>query len=221
LHARPGLAPGEYALLSVSDDGVGMDEATRQRAFEPFFTTKPEGRGTGLGLATVYGIVKQNGGYIDVHSEPGRGTTFEVYLPRFAGEAERPAEKGVQRLLTGTETVLLVEDEPALLAVVRETLESLGYAVLAAGTPGDAVLLCEAHAAEIHLLLTDVVMPTMNGRDLKERLEKIKPGLRTVFMSGHTANAMTQRGIVQTDLHFLQKPFTRAGLAAKIREALG
>ena len=217
---RVGLAPGEYVLLTVSDTGAGMDEATRERVFEPFFTTKPEGKGTGLGLATVYGIVKQNRGFIDVHSEPGRGTTFEVYLPRFAGEAERPAEKGDERPLTGTETVLLVEDEPALLQIVRETLESLGYRVLAASSPGDAVLLCETHPGEIHVLLTDVVMPTMNGNELRGRLERIKPGLRTVLMSGYAADTTTRRGIVDPGRCFIQKPFTREALASKIREAL-
>jgi CheY-like chemotaxis protein/anti-sigma regulatory factor (Ser/Thr protein kinase) len=217
---RPGLTPGEYVRLAVSDTGVGMDETTRGQVFEPFFTTKPEGKGTGLGLATVYGIVKQNHGFIDVDSEPGRGTTFEVYLPRFAGKAERPAEEVEQRPLTGTETVLLVEDEPALLQIVRETLGSLGYTVLAASSPGDAILLCEAHPGEIHVLVTDVVMPTMNGNELRGRLERMKPGLRTLFMSGYTANTVTHRGIVDADLFFIQKPFTREALASKIREAL-
>ncbi len=217
---RPGLTPGEYVRLAVGDTGVGMDETTRGQVFEPFFTTKPEGKGTGLGLATVYGIVKQNGGFIDLLSEPGHGTTFEVYLPRSSGEAERPAEKGEQRPLTGTETVLLVEDEPALLEIVRETLESLGYTVLAAGSPGDAVLLCETHPGEIDVLLTDVVMPKMNGNELRERLERIKPGLRTVLMSGYVADATTHREIVDRGQCFIQKPFTREALASKIREAL-
>ncbi len=217
---RPGLAPGEYVLLTVSDTGAGMDAATRERVFEPFFTTKPEGKGTGLGLATVYGIVKQNRGFIDVHSEPGRGTTFEVYLPRCAGEAERPAETGDGGPLTGSETVLLVEDEPALLQIVQETLESLGYTVLAACSPGDALLLCETHPGPIHVLLTDVVMPTMNGNELRARLERIKPGLRTVLMSGYAAEITAPRGIVGPGRCFLQKPFTREALASRIREAL-
>jgi PAS domain S-box-containing protein len=218
--SRIGLAPGEYVLLTVSDTGAGMDEATRERVFEPFFTTKPEGKGTGLGLATVYGIVKQSRGFIDVQSEPGRGTTFEVYLPRFAGEAEQPAEKRDERPLTGTETVLLVEDEPALLQIVRETLESLGYTVLAASSPGDAILLCETHPGQIHVLLTDVVMPTMNGNELRGRLERIKPGLRTVLMSGYAADVTMRRGIVDPVQCFIQKPFTREVLATRIREAL-
>jgi CheY-like chemotaxis protein len=217
---RVGLAPGEYVLLTVSDTGVGMDETTRGQVFEPFFTTKPEGKGTGLGLATVYGIVKQNGGFIDVRSEPGHGTTFEVYLPRSSEAAERPAEKGDERPLTGTETVLIVEDELALLQIVRETLESLGYTVLVASSPGDAVLLCETYPGEIHVLLTDVVMPTMNGNELRGRLERIKPGLRTVLMSGYTADAMTQHEIMDRGQCFIQKPFTREALASKIREAL-
>ncbi|HVO10293.1 MAG TPA: PAS domain S-box protein [Vicinamibacteria bacterium] len=217
---RPGLRPGEYVRLAVGDTGVGMDETTRGQVFEPFFTTKPEGKGTGLGLATVYGIVKQNTGFIDVHSEPGHGTTFEVYLRRSSEEAERPAEKGDERSLTGTETVLLVEDEPALLQIVRDSLESLGYTVLAASSPGEAVLLCQMHPGEIHVLLTDVVMPTMNGNELQGLLERIKPGLRTVMMSGYPANATTQPKIVGQGQLFIQKPFTREALASKIREAL-
>jgi CheY-like chemotaxis protein len=141
-------------------------------------------------------------------------------LPRFAGEAEQPAEKGDERPLTGTETVLLVEDEPALLAIVGATLESLGYTVLAANSPGDAILLCETHPGEIHVLLSDVVMPTMNGNELRGRLERIKPGLRTVMMSGYAADASTRHGIVDPGRCFIQKPFTREALASKIREAL-
>jgi PAS domain S-box-containing protein len=217
---HPGLAPGEYLLLAVTDSGIGMDKATLERAFEPFFTTKAEGKGTGLGLATVYGIAKQNGGLVDVYSEPAHGTTFKVYLPRFVGEAEQPAQKKEPGSLRGTETVLIVEDEPLLLEIIGEGLQELGYDVVTAGSPGDAILLCEKHAGAIHLLLTDVIMPTMNGKELQQRLERIKPGLRTIFMSGYTANVVASRGIVDADMLFIQKPFTFEALASKVREAL-
>jgi CheY-like chemotaxis protein len=216
----PGLAPGEYLLLAVTDSGIGMDKATLERAFEPFFTTKAEGKGTGLGLATVYGIAKQNGGFVDVYSEPAHGTTFKVYLPRFVGEAEQPAQKKEPGSLRGTETVLIVEDEPLLLEIIGEGLQELGYDVVTAGSPGDAILLCEKHAGAIHLLLTDVIMPTMNGKELQQRLERIKPGMRTIFMSGYTANVVASRGIVDADMLFIQKPFTLEALASKVREAL-
>jgi len=219
LHA--GVAPGDYLLLTVSDTGVGMDKATMEQIFDPFFTTKAEGKGTGLGLATVYGIAKQSGGFVGVYSEPGHGTTFKVYLPRFVGAAVQPEPKKGPTTLRGTETVLLVEDEPALLEIVRESLREFGYEVLAANSPGEAILLCETHTKEIHVLLTDVVMPTMNGRDLQQRLERIRPGLRTIFMSGYTADVVAHRGIVEARVPFIQKPFTIAALAGKIRETLG
>jgi CheY-like chemotaxis protein len=218
--ARHGFEPGEYVLLCVTDSGGGMDRATRERVFEPFFTTKPEGKGTGLGLATVYGAVRQGGGFVDVYSELGHGTTFKIYLPRFIGEAEQPVPKKVPGSLRGTETVLVVEDEPLLLEIVQEGLKELGYEVLAAGSPNDAILLCQTHAKEIHVLVTDVVMPTMNGKDLKEHLERVKPGLRTVFMSGYTADVVAHRGIVEANMPFVQKPFTIEALASKVREAL-
>ncbi len=213
-------APGEYVMLVVSDAGTGMDRATQERIFEPFFTTKPEGKGTGLGLATVYGIVKQNDGFVHVYSEPGQGTTFRIYLPRFVGEAAPVVAAGNRESLLGRETLLVVEDEPLLLELAREGLESLGYKVLAAATPGDAVLLCERHAEEIHLLVTDVVMPGMNGKELKLRLQRLKPGLRAVFMSGYTPDVVAQRGILDHDVVFAQKPFTLEALASKVREAL-
>jgi PAS domain S-box-containing protein len=215
-----GVAPGDYVVLTVSDTGVGMDKATMERIFDPFFTTKAEGKGTGLGLATVYGIAKQGGGFVDVYSEPGQGTTFKVYLPRFLGEAEQPMPKKEAGSLRGTETVLVVEDEPPLLDIIQKGLRELGYDVLAANSPGDAILLCEKDASEIRLLVTDVVMPTMNGKELRQRLERIKPGLRTIFMSGYTADIVTHRGIVAADILFVQKPFTIRALAEKIREAL-
>jgi two-component system cell cycle sensor histidine kinase/response regulator CckA len=219
-HQLPGVAPGDYVVLTVSDTGVGMDKATIERIFDPFFTTKAEGKGTGLGLATVYGIAKQSGGFVDVYSEPGQGTTFRIYLPRFFGDAEQPVQKKELGSVRGSETVLIVEDEPLLLEIVQEGLQELGYGVLAAGSPGDAILLCEKHVGEIRLLVTDVIMPTMNGKELQQRLERTKPGLRTIFMSGYTADVVTHRGIVEAEIFFVQKPFTIRALAGKIREAL-
>jgi two-component system, cell cycle sensor histidine kinase and response regulator CckA len=217
---HPAVTPGDYVVLTVSDTGAGMDKVTIERIFDPFFTTKAEGKGTGLGLATVYGIAKQSGGFVDVYSEPGHGTTFQVYLPRFFGEAEQPVQRKAPSSVRGTETVLIVEDEPLLLEIVQEGLQELGYDVLAAGSPGDAILLCEKHAGEIRLLVTDVIMPAMNGKELQQRLERITPGLRTIFMSGYTADVVTHRGVVEADMLFVQKPFTIRALAEKIREAL-
>ncbi len=183
-----GFVPGEFVLLAVSDDGCGMDKETLENIFEPFFTTKEVGQGTGLGLATVYGIVKQNNGFINVYSEPGTGTTFKIYLPRHAGQAAETQGKSSPAILRGRdETVLLVEDEPAILEMGKIMLERLGYRVLTAGTPGEAMRLAEEHAGEIHLLLTDVVMPEMNGRELAEQLQSRYPNLKCLFMSGYTA----------------------------------
>jgi two-component system, cell cycle sensor histidine kinase and response regulator CckA len=216
-----GCVPGPYALLAVSDNGCGMDKETLARLFEPFFTTKEVGKGTGLGLATIYGIVKQNNGFIDVVSEPGRGATIKIYLPRqepqaaATGEPRKPAE-----VPAGMETVLLVEDEPSLLKFARILLEELGYTVLAAGSPREAIRLAKAHTHEIHLLMTDVVMPKMSGRDLCEQLEASRPGLKCLYMSGYTADVIAHQGVLDEGVHFVQKPFTREALAMKIREAL-
>ena len=217
-----GLAPGDYVLLTVSDDGCGMDREILQKIFDPFFTTKGLGKGTGLGLATVYGIVKQNAGFIDVVSEPGKGSRFQIFLPRYRGKAEqaraneppRPDERG-------RETVLLVEDEPAILDVGRQLLEALGYRVLIAGTPGEAIRLAEEYRGEIHLLLTDVVMPEMNGRELAKKLLSLYPGLKRLFMSGYTAEVIAHHGVIDEGVAFLQKPFSFDALAAKVREVLG
>ena len=221
-HCRrhPDVVPGDYVALTVSDTGVGMDKATLERIFDPFFTTKPEGKGTGLGLATVYGVAKQSGGFVHVCSEPGHGTMFRVYLPRFVGDAEQPAPKKQPATLRGTETVLIVEDEPLLLELIQEGLHALGYNVLTAGAPGDAILLCETYAKDIQVLVSDVVMPMMNGRELQQRLERVRPGLRTIFMSGYTADMVAHRGIVEERMPFVQKPFTVEALAGKIREVL-
>ncbi|MEW6501435.1 MAG: PAS domain S-box protein, partial [Thermodesulfobacteriota bacterium] len=216
-----GFTPGEYVMLAVSDDGCGMDRETLRQVFEPFFTTKPAGQGTGLGLATVYGIVKQNDGFINVYSEPGQGTTFKIYLPRCAvEEVARATSAEVVAPPRGTETVLLVEDERMILALGRSMLERLGYTVLAASTVAEALQLAEEHANEIALLITDVVMPEMNGRELAARLLSVNPRLRFLFMSGYTADVIAHRGMLEEGVRFLQKPFSIHELAVKVREAL-
>ncbi len=213
--------PGEYVLLAVSDNGCGMDKAVLAQIFDPFFTTKPRGRGTGLGLATVYGIVKQNQGFINVYSEPGIGTTFRIYLPRRADEAvDGSVAPPPVAALTGVETVLLVEDEAALLKLSARLLQRLGYTVLTANGPNQALRLAETHEGVIHLLLTDVIMPDMSGRELWQRLSALRPQLRCLFMSGYTANVIAHHGVLDDGVHFLQKPFSREALAAKLREVL-
>ncbi len=214
------VIPGEYVMLTFSDTGAGMDAETRERIYEPFFTTKGEGQGTGLGLSTVYGIVTQNAGVIHVYSEPGMGTTFKVYFPRFRGEAEKTVEQPRELSLAGKETVLIVEDEEQILNLAREILSDYGYQVLTARSPGEACLLVEKHAGEIHLLVTDVIMPGMNGKELQERVTKIKPDIKTMFMSGYTANIMAHRGLIGEDVEFLQKPFSVQALAEKVRRVL-
>jgi PAS domain S-box-containing protein len=214
------VTPGEYVMLAFSDTGAGMDADTLKRIFEPFFSTKDKAKGTGLGLSTVYGIVKQNKGYIHAYSEPGMGTTFKIYFPRFQGKAAAPAEKTEAASGTGTETVLIVEDEQQVLSLAREVLKRYGYQVLTASTPGEACQLVEKHEGQIHLLLTDVVMPAMNGKELQTRIQKIKPGLKTLFMSGYTANVIAQRGVLEEGVEFIQKPFSVASLAQKVRQVL-
>jgi CheY-like chemotaxis protein len=208
-------------LLTCSDTGKGMDEATREKIFEPFFTTKTKGKGTGLGLATVFGIVKQNNGFIHVDSHPGRGTEFRVFFPRCYGEAETPAGKSPMRPCTGTETVLIVEDEAQLLELARAALEMYGYTVLTAQSPGDAISLCEHTDITIDVLLTDVIMPGMNGKELQERLSAMRPGMKVIFMSGYTADVVAKRGVLEQGVNFLPKPFTPAILGEKVREVLG
>ncbi|MDD2469014.1 MAG: response regulator, partial [Desulfobulbus sp.] len=216
-----GFVPGEYVLLAVSDNGCGMDEETQVHLFEPFFTTKEVGKGTGLGLATVYGVVKQNNGYINVYSELGQGTTFKIYLPRHLDKTvllpEKEPDKPGER---GHETILLVEDEPAILEMSTIMLERLGYTVLAAGTPGEAVRLAQEHPGRIDLLLTDVVMPEMNGRDLAKNLLSIYPDIRRLFMSGYTASVIAHHGMLDHGVHFIHKPFSMKDLGEKLREAL-
>jgi two-component system, cell cycle sensor histidine kinase and response regulator CckA len=218
---HPGYIPGEYMMLAVSDDGSGIDADIIGHLFEPFFTTKELGKGTGLGLATVYGIVKQNEGFINVYSEPGKGSTFKIYLPRFVGEAMKPTAKSTAETPMGhAETVLLVEDDEAILNVGRIILETLGYTVLTAGTPGVALQQARTHVAEIQLLITDVVMPEMNGRDLAKLISDIKPGLKCLFTSGYTANVIAHRSMLDEGVNFLQKPFSMKGLATKVRDIL-
>jgi len=211
---------GEYVLLAVSDDGCGMEKETLAQIFDPFFTTKELGQGTGLGLATVYGIVKQNNGFINVYSEPGEGTTFKIYLPRHTARTAVPKAASQGPVGRGHETILLVEDESSILEISKEMLESFGYTVRAASTPGEAIRIAEEHAGDINLLMTDVIMPEMNGRDLAKRLLSLYPELACLFMSGYTADVIAHRGVLEEGVHFIQKPFSVQGLAAKVREAL-
>ncbi|WP_319585661.1 PAS domain S-box protein [uncultured Desulfobulbus sp.] len=216
-----GFVEGAYALLAVSDDGCGMNKEVLDHIFDPFFTTKGEGQGTGLGLSTVYGIVKQNNGFINVYSEPGKGTTIKIYLPQHLDNAVITWQsKALDIPLGQGETVLVVEDEPALLMMAQTMLRKLGYQVLAAGTPGAAIELAKEHESEIHLLLTDVVMPEMNGRDLAEWLQTLYPGMKILFMSGYTAEVIAHRGVLKAGVNFIQKPFATKDLAIKIREVL-
>ncbi|MBX3727687.1 MAG: response regulator, partial [Candidatus Sumerlaeia bacterium] len=213
--------PGDYVVLAVTDNGCGMDRETLSRIFEPFFTTKELGQGTGLGLPTVYGIVRQNSGFITVYSEPGSGATFRVFLPRHDAPVS-DAGTGVAVTVhpTGTETILLVEDEPGLLQLGVTLLTRLGYAVLPASSPRRALELVRRQQGPIDLLVTDVVMPEMNGLELWKKVLLQRPGLRVLFMSGYTADAIAHHGILQEGYHFLQKPFTLGSLAVKTRETL-
>jgi len=215
------MQPGSYVRLAVSDTGCGMDEATQSRIFEPFFTTKEQGKGTGLGLSTVYGIVKQSGGYIWVYSEPGQGTTFKIYLPRVAAPADSvlPVTHW-SKLPQGTETLLLVEDEPEVRWLVRDMLQHLGYTILEARHGIEAQVLSIQHPGPIHLLVTDVVMPQMSGREIAEQLRSEHPETKVLYMSGYTDDAVVRHGVLAAEVAFLQKPFTPEGLALKVREVL-
>jgi PAS domain S-box-containing protein len=217
--AHPGAQLGEYVVLAVSDNGCGMDETTQRRLFEPFFTTKENGRGPGLGLATVYGIVAQNHGFIEFESRLGVGTTFRICLPRSRETIETEATR-VERTAAETheKTVLLVEDEESLLRLGRRLLESLGYTVLCADNPQTALLLASEYKREIHLLLTDVVMPEMDGRQLQEKLTESRPEMKSLFMSGYHADTIAHCGVLDQGIDFIQKPFSRAALGAKLRE---
>jgi len=216
-----GFLEGEYVLMAVSDDGCGMDKDMVDQIFEPFFTSKGVGRGTGLGLSMVYGIVKQNNGFINVYSEPGTGTTFRIYLPVYEGKiGGARSEKVMKTPLGHGETVMVVEDEPALMMLTKMMLEKLKYSVLTAGTPDEAISLADEHEGEIQLVITDVVMPGMNGRELSERLQALYSDMRILFMSGYTADVIAHRGVLNEDVNFIQKPFSMKDLSIKVRSAM-
>ncbi|SRR5579871_5045443 len=218
---HPGTLAGRYVMLAVSDTGIGMDVETRSRIFEPFFTTKGIGRGTGLGLSMVYGIVKQSGGSIEVYSELGQGTTFKIYLPRIEEPAElRAAKQSLAGRLQGSETILLVEDDAQVRDLAAAILTSCGYIVLSANSARTVISECEQHDGDIHLLLTDVVMPGSGGREIAKQVLARRPSTKVLYMSGYTTNAIIHHGVLDPGTHFLQKPFTPATLAAKVREVL-
>lgn len=216
-----GLVSGEYVRIAVSDNGCGMEKETLSHIFEPFFTTKGVGKGTGLGLSTVYGAVKQNNGFVNVYSEPGQGTTFSIYLPRYVGVSDQLERESVEEPpVGGHEIILLVEDEPAIIQMTATMLEHLGYTVLTASTPGEAIHLAEELTGEFHLLLTDVILPEMNGQKLVEKLLPTCPHLKSLFMSGYTSDVIAQHGILDEGIQFIQKPFSKKDLAIKVRLAL-
>ncbi len=212
------LRPGPHVVLTVTDSGVGMDAATRSHLFEPFFTTKKAGKGTGLGLATVYGIVSQSGGYIDVKSEPGRGTSFRIFLPRVEAPASiAPAESAGMPKTRGSETILLVEDEDAVRRLACRALEAAGYDVLESGDGASALRLLSTTTRTVSLVLTDVVMPGMSGPEVAARAAQLKPGIRVLFMSGYTDPDVAQRGVRELGTGLLHKPFTAAALTERVR----
>jgi len=219
--SHAGFFPGNYAQLTVSDNGYGMDKDTLEHIFEPFFTTSSAGHGTGLGLSTVYGIIKQNKGFINVYSEPGKGTTFRIYLPRHEAVDEElitetiSAIKGQQ-----DETILIVEDEPILLKMTTIMVQRLGYSVISAGSPSEAIHIANTYPDKIQLFITDIIMPEMNGRELADRLQEIRPEIKHLFMSGYTANVIYHQGTLDKGVNFLEKPFSLKTIADKIREAL-
>ena len=218
---HPECIPGEYVRIAVSDTGMGIDKNMLNLIFEPFFTTKEIGKGTGLGLATIYGIVKQNDGFIYVYSEPGQGTTFRIYLPRTEGNmAKTDTSAAKQRITDGTETILLVEDDESILDIGKVVLERFGYRVLAAHNPNSALTLVNNYPGRIHLLITDVIMPEMNGQELGRRLHGSHPELKVIFISGYTANVIAHHGVLNKGINFLQKPFSVLTLVEKVREVL-
>lgn len=219
--SHAGFVEGEFVLFAVSDNGCGMSHEVIDNIFEPFFTTKGQNEGTGLGLATVYGIVKQNNGFINVYSEPGEGTTFRIYLPKYDGTVAKAAREDTQELpLAQGETVLLVEDDVPILKFCTTMLESLGYSVLCSDSPGKAIELSRDCGHEIDLLITDVVMPEMNGRDLSELVKEEYPELKVLFISGYTANVIAHRGVLNEGVNFIPKPFSKSEMSKKVREVL-
>ena len=214
------VKPGEYVMLAVSDTGSGMDQETQRRIFEPFFTTKDVGKGTGLGLSTVYGIVKQSGGNIWVYSEPGLGTMSKIYLPRIDSAGAECCEQQEPIVLRGTETILLVEDEDVVRGLTKNILMQAGYNVLDAKGGEEAIRVCRAHPGPIDLLLTDVVMPEISGKEVADRLQELRPAIRVLFMSGYTDEAIVQHGVLDATVEFIQKPFTWFGLTRKVRDVL-
>jgi CheY-like chemotaxis protein len=215
------LPAGEYVVLTVSDTGEGMDPVTRQHAFEPFFTTKPKGKGTGLGLATVYGIVKQNSGFIDVDSEPGAGTTFRIFLPKAEGAAEEERDdRAGPSAARGSATVLLVEDEPAVRGLVRHVLSEHGYSVLEAPESNAALALFEEHHGEIDLLITDLVLPGLSGDALAARIGEARPDIPTLFISGYSETFLGERGVVREGVRLLPKPFEARELLERVEALL-
>lgn len=220
--ARTGYIPGDYVVISISDNGCGMSPETVANIFEPFFTTKALGKGTGLGLSTVYGIVKQNNGFVNVYSEPGTGTTFRLYLPKLTEKEEfQPAPASEEKKKeSGNATILLVEDEPAILKMTAMLLERLGYTVVPSANPSEALQTAREFKGEINLLMTDVIMPEMNGRDLAMRLQSIYPNIKRLFMSGYTADVIAHHGVLDEGVNFIQKPFSITDLAEKVRKSL-
>jgi CheY-like chemotaxis protein len=218
---HPEFAAGEYVQVIISDNGCGMDKLTLAQIFEPFFTTKDIGEGTGLGMATVFGIVKQNNGIINVNSEPKQGTTISIYLPRYLGNTEQGrTERTVEFTADGHETILVVEDEPSVLSTTMKMLQHLGYTVIAAGSPDEAMRKIVEFNGEVHMILSDVVLPGMNGRDLVNWLLADYPNIKCLFMSGYTANIITKNGVLDEGVYFIQKPFLKKDLAAKVRQVL-
>ena len=215
------VTPGPYVMMAISDSGTGMDEETLSKAFDPFFTTKEAGRGTGLGLSTVYGIVKQSKGNIWAYSEPGKGTTFKIYLPRVEKDAvEKEEVEATAESLTGSETILVVEDNEMVRGLAQTILQHYGYSVLAAQDGEEAIKVSKEHDGPIDLMLTDVVMPKMSGKEVAERLNALRPDMKVLYMSGYTGNAIVHHGVLDREMRFIQKPFTTESLARKVREVL-